>query len=237
VGGDGRASVVCGNIASAADLARQFGITLQRANCRADATGGSVSLSDVEIFVSGAAVAANRKNPLIAEATGQATASDTCKAQSGGPTSSVQRNVCWAKATSGKLIVDGVNLVTHLPGGATTTRRLVSGSLRGRPEGDADARCRSISRAPDQRDDCGATASGALFSLKGVNVHERHRDGSSTARNNIDVLVQGGNATGEIYCFNIVDGAGRVAQVNTCSTTVAGGDVSLHNVTVHVSQP
>jgi hypothetical protein len=234
LGGNASASIVCGNIASASDLARQRHLTLQRSNCKADATGGSVTLTDVEIFITQVAAAANRDNPVL-KALGQSSSAssayDRCTRTATPGRSTLQHNVCWAKATGGQLNLQNVSVVNHLANGSTRVQHNPSGLLHSGST--ASATCLNISPQPDERDDCRASATGAVFSLNSVDVLVHNADGSTTPRNNVNVLVKGGNATGELYCFNVTDGNGHVVQFNLCTSTATGGDVTLHNVTIN----
>lgn len=243
VGGDATASVVCGNVAAAKDLAARRGIVLQKSDCTADSAGGNVALENVDIFISAAARSASRTNAALADLASGASsparaATDVCKPIKSSPsrTPVVQRNICWGKGLGGRAQVKGavVGLVQHADG--TVTRRTFSAASLPHDPGSATASCTNIVSQPErQQDNCSSSGGGASFLLRDVTVVEHRRDGSSTTKQNIDVTVRGGKATSNTYCFNVADGSGRVVQINHCTGTATGGDVTLSNVTVHTT--
>jgi hypothetical protein len=242
VGGNATASVVCGNVAAAKDLAGRRGIVLQRSDCTADSAGGDVALENVDIFISAAARSASRMNAALADLASGASqdrvAIDVCKPvnSSSATTRAVQRNICWGKGSGGRAQVKGavVGVVQHADG--TVTRRTFSAATLPLDEGSATADCTNVVAQPErQQDNCTSSGGGADFSLRRVTVVQHRPDGSSTTRPNIDVTVRGGKATSNTYCFNVTDSAGRVVQINRCKGTASGGDVTLSNVTIHTA--
>jgi hypothetical protein len=242
IGGDAAASVVCGNVAAAKDLAVQRGIVLQKSDCTADSAGGNVALENVDIFISAAARSASRMNAALADlasgATSARVATDVCKPIKSSPSRSqvVQRNICWGKGFGGRAQVKGavVGLVQHPDG--TVTRRTFSAASLPHDPGSATANCTNIVGQPEhQQDRCSSSGGGASFLLRDVTVVEHRSDGSSKTKPNIDVTVRGGRATSNTYCFNVADGSGRIVQVNHCTGTATGGNVTLSNVTVHTT--
>ena len=246
VGGDSSAKVVCGNAAAAKQLAAARHVPLQRNNCAANASGGDVSLSDVDIYISAAARTASPDNAALAalaegSALGARTAVDVCRpvlqrsAPGGAAGRAVQRNVCSTRADAGRAHTDDtvVGVVEHADG--TTTRRTFSAAGLPTLDGSATARCTNLdARLLSQADTCTSTGTGGSLQLRGVTVVD-HRAGTATTRRNIDVTVRGGRATSELYCYNVVDGSGKVVQINICRGRAAGGDITLRNVSVHVT--
>lgn len=244
VGGTAVTSVVCGNVAAAQTLAGQRGVPLQKSRCTARATGGSVTLRNVDILVSSAALARNRANPLIAaltDVTAAATiAEDTCDSHRTAPAPGVQLNKCWALGRGGKVRLSNVTMINR--GATGTTTRTVNGVLvpsgAGRASaaggtGSASASCANVVNHPvNQRDDCTGAGAGGSWSMWGVDAVVRDPDGSTSTRRAITVEVRGGDATASIHCFNVVDGAGRVIQINICDGDATGGDAVLQNVTI-----
>lgn len=244
VGGDAAAKIVCGNVATAKALAAQRGIALQRNDCDASSSGGNVLLSDVDILISAAARTASPDNAVLAalvEGTAPATArvaADVCKPlrpRTGADASgrAVQRNICWVKGEGGRAKSSDtvVGVVTHPDG--TTSRRTFSAARLPTLDGIATARCTNVNaQLVDQADACTSTGTGGSLQLRGVTVVQHLADGSMTTRKNIAVTVRGGAASSELYCFNVVDGAGKVVQINLCRGTATGGDVTLRNVKV-----
>jgi hypothetical protein len=234
IGGNAASAVVCGNVASAQALARQRHLVIQRSHCTATASGGNVTLENVDIYVSRSAQARNRGNALLAAlmANRAEAATDSC---SGHRSPSTQINRCWAVAHGGRLVVRNVTAVNQRSDGRITSRSVASMVL---PDGDggADAACTNVVSDPlAQRDDCTGVGQGADWSLHGVDVDVHQPDGSTSRRYGIDVVIQGGTATAGIYCFNVTDGSGHVVQVNVCSANADGGDATLRNVTIHGS--
>jgi len=240
VGGDSTASVVCGNVAAAKELAARRGVVLQRSNCTADSAGGDVALQDVEIYISAAARTASPTNAAVAAlasgASPHRTATDVCKKVSTRGTSGAQRNICWGKGFGGQARLAGTVVgVTHHADGRVTKRTFSASSLPVN-QGSASANCANVvAELQNQQDTCTSSGAGALFSMRNVTVVQRRSDGSSVTRTNINVTVRGGKATSTTYCFNVTDGAGRVVQINHCKGTATGGDVTLANVTIHTT--
>jgi hypothetical protein len=50
----------------------------------------------------------------------------------------------------------------------------------------------------------------------------------------VTVSVTGGNAAATVLCSNEATGTGPRVQINKCTATAKGGDVSLQNVRLHV---
>jgi hypothetical protein len=236
-GGDASAAIVCGNVAVAQDLARQRHIVLQRAKCTAAATGGSVALSNVDIFVSSSALALNRGNPLLAAFTAArppGVAQDSCDNHR--PGSGKQLNKCFALAHGGRLNLRNVSQVVHGSDGVTTTQTIANASIQVADGGSADAACENVVSDPlDQRDDCTGDGGGADWSMRRVDVTIHNPDGSTSTRHGINVEVRGGSGTANVFCFNVTDGSGRVIQINICNANAQGGDATLQNVTIHTS--
>jgi hypothetical protein len=243
IGGDATASVVCGNVAAAKDLATRRGIALQKSDCTANSAGGDVTLRNVDIFISRAARSASPMNAALADlASGASQArvvTDVCKPIKSSPsktTQVVQRNICWGKGSGGRAEVKGavVGVVQHADG--TVTRRTFSAASLPHDPGSATAKCANVVAQPEhQQDNCTSSGGGASFLLRNVTVVEHRPDGSSQTRPNIDVTVRGGKATSDTYCFNVTDGSGRVVQINHCTGTATGGDVTLSDVTIHTT--
>lgn len=234
-GGDGLAQIVCGNVADAQTLANQRHILLQRTHCSANASGGDVTLNNVDIYVSRSARARNRGNPLLAALARSVSDADAanCDDNRPPPPSSVQINQCWAVAHGGRLQLHNVQLVNRGSDGRVTSR-VVNGVALSNGDGGASAYCHNIVSDPhSQRDDCAGVGGAASWSMHGVDVVVHNPDGSTSTRYGINIDISGGQGTAYIYCFNVVDGSGRVIQVNVCSARAQGGDVSLHNVTIH----
>jgi hypothetical protein len=242
IGGDATASVVCGNVAAARDLADRRGIVLQKSDCTADSAGGDVALQDVDIYISAAARTASRTNAaladLVAAASQPRVAVDVCKKTNSSlvKTQAIQRNICWGKGSGGRAQVKGavVGVVQRADG--TVTRRTFSAATLPLDTGSATANCANVvAQLQNQQDNCTSSGAGASFTLRDVTVIQHLTDGSSTTKRDIDVTVRGGTATSNTYCFNVTDGAGRVVQINHCKGTATGGDVTLSNVTVHTT--
>jgi hypothetical protein len=235
LGGHASSGVVCGNVASAEALARQRHVALQRSHCTATASGGSVTLNNVDIYVSQSARARNRGNTLLAAlAVNRAgTATDACSEHQPPPAGSRQLNRCWAVAHGGRLVVRNVDYVDHR-GDGTTISHSVASMVLSDGDGGAEAGCANIVSDPlSQRDDCAAVGRGAGWSLRDVDVDVHESDGSTSRRHGIDVEIRGGAATADIYCFNVTDGSGHVVQINVCNANANGGDATLRNVTIH----
>ena len=236
VGGAGSGQVVCGNVADAQTLARQRGIPIQRSNCTANGTGGTVTLNHVDITISAAARARSRGNAMLAglasgAAPGYALA--TCGGGNHGRSSAIQLNQCLAIGRGGRVQFDNLNVVDQQASGKVSARSFGSVVLP-TDNGDANANC--TNRNSDQlarRDDCVGTGTGGTLNLRGVDVTLHNSDGTVTTRHNINVLVQGGNASADVYCFNVTDGSARVVQINICRANAQGGDARLNDVTVH----
>lgn len=231
IGGSATSAIVCGNVAVAQDLARQRGIVIQKSKCSAKATGGSVTLKNVDIYAS-AAQLSEPANPVLRALVGTAVvgvAEDTCQNHRAG----ANLNECWALGRGGRLTLKKVTLVQHQAGGVTTTRT-VDNAVVPLGDGSASARCTNVVNHPlNQRDDCSSTGVGASWSMTGVDAVIRNADGSTSTRRGITVEVKGGAATASVYCFNVTDGSGRVVQINICDGDARGGDATLQNVTIH----
>jgi hypothetical protein len=244
-GGDALSQIVCGNVAAAQTLANQRHIVLQRSHCAAAATGGSVTLENVDIYVSRSAAARNRGNPVLAALTGGVPTHGTMTADAANctdgrppPPGNVQVNNCWAVAHGGRLVMRNVHSVNRSSDGRTTVRSVAALTLPIRAvsdgDGGASAYCHNIVTDPlSQRDDCAGVGGAAGWSLRGVDVVLHNPDGSTSTRHGINIDISGGQATANIYCFNVTDGSGRVVQINVCSANAQGGDATLHNVTIH----
>jgi len=238
IGGNSNASIVCGNVAAAEDLARRKGIPRQRNDCTADSHGGAVDLANVDIYISAGARLANSTNralaDLVAGTAANRVAVDTCKPfRNSATVEAIQRNICVAKGYGGQGNVTGsiIGVVRHPDG--TESRRTVAAARLPVVDGAATAECVNVvSKPQDQQDECTSSGAGASLALTGVTVVEHKPDGSSTVRRNIDLTVRGGTASSKTYCFNVVDGAGQVVQVNVCRGAATGGDVTLSNVKV-----
>jgi hypothetical protein len=226
-GGGSTAKVVCGNVAAAETYARRHGLRIQRTNCKAEADGGNVALSDVEVHVRSGARSRNSDNELLRALQGRS-ATDTCdRRRPRGP--GIQLNRCWGTGRGGDLVLQNVRHVNHQRDGRSHSRTIAAGRIDGLDLGEARAACRAVRVAGiDQQDDCIAEATAASWRLSGVDVVER---GGNTRRN-INIDVRGGRAEATIHCFNVADG-GRVIQLNVCSSEASGGDVTLRNVTIH----
>ncbi|GAA2516139.1 hypothetical protein [Pilimelia columellifera] len=236
LGGNGNASVVCGNVATAVQLAQQKRLKLQHSRCTADASGGTVTLENVDIYVSAAAQAANRNNPVLnALEEGPQRDKDHCatrrSAQSG---AGHQLNICSASAVGGRVLLEAVRQVHRDRNGQTSTRQIDRLEIAPSAFGVGDADCKNIISDPrDQRDDCLGEASGALMNLRGVDAVVRSAGAPNVVRKGITIDLRGGTATNYVYCFNVADGAGHVRQINQCSAKSRGGDVVLKNVNIH----
>jgi hypothetical protein len=236
-GGDAASAIVCGNTAEARDIASQRKIALQKAKCKAKATGGDATLQNVDIIVSSAAMARNRANPVLTALAGArppGVAEDRCERhRSPNPPGTVQRNICWAVARGGKVVLDKVTLVQQRAGGQAVTRSVDHLAVPSSDGGAAAANCRNVVSEPlKQRDDCEAAGYGGSWSMRGVDAVVYNPDGSSSTRKGINVEVRGGNGTGALYCFNVVDGGGKVVQINVCNADVDGGRATLRNVRI-----
>jgi hypothetical protein len=243
IGGAASSATVCGNVAAAQDLAKQRGMALQKSNCTAQATGGSVTLENVDIYVSAAALARNRDNPVLVALAGPApgVAQDKCEHHRPNPGPGKQINKCWGVAKGGKVTLDNVTHVNRQADGSTVTRTIVQASIpaAAAPPGDggsASAVCRNVLNHPlNQRDDCTGSAGGGNWSMHGVDAVIRHQDGTTSTRRGITVEVRGGAATAAIHCFNVTDGSGHVIQINVCNADAQGGNARLRNVTIHTA--
>ncbi|CAO5255065.1 hypothetical protein [Frankia sp. AgKG'84/4] len=237
VGGAADSSVVCGNVAEAQTLAARQHLTLQRSRCNAKADGGSVNLHDVEITLPRSG--GNGDDDVLARMVGGATASvavDTCArhrlaASSGGR----QLNECSSNGHGGQPRLDNVTLVSHRGDGSTSSRKIGSLAVALPQSGGAGAECHNVNSDPGKlQDNCDGSGVGGVWNLHNVDVVSRNADGTSSTRHGINVVVRGGDAKASIYCFNVVDGANRVVQVNICKAAAQAGDATLSNVTVHV---
>lgn len=236
VGGAASSAVVCGNVAAAQNLSRQRGIAIQRSRCTAQATGGSVALTNVDIYV----LRTTRMNGLgdavlsaldTTDAAG--VAASRCEDHRPPTPPGTQLNKCWAIAHGGRLVMKNVMLVNHHSDGSASSRS-VADMVLSTGDGSAQAACANVVSDPlDQRDDCAAATTGATWSMRGVDVVVHNPDGTSTTRRGIDVEVAGGNANADIYCFNMTDGRGHVIQINICDADAQGGDATLRDVTIH----
>ncbi|MDR7273730.1 hypothetical protein [Catenuloplanes atrovinosus] len=229
-GGDGDSTVVCGNVAAALSLAKKNGYKLQLNNCKANAAGGSVGLSNLEIFVSQSAAKSNASAlaSLHRAAAGLSIAADKCENHR--PKGTGQMTKCWATAKGGKVYL---NNVTVQNGGVARTIASAVIDRAGAPkgtDGGASAKCWNVvSHKLDQRDDCTTFGGGALWGLKGVDVKGFNGEG---LRKNINIEVRGGDANNYVLCFNSTDGSGKVKQINICSAEGKGGDVTLNNIKI-----
>lgn len=239
IGGDASSSIVCGNVASAKDFAEGHNIVVQKSNCLAKATGGSVTLQDVVIYVSSSAMALNRNNSVLAAlAAGPAPsiAKDACENHRPAPGPGKQLNKCWALGRGGKVTLSNVKHVSRQSDGRTTTRTISSAVVPQGDGGSAAARCANVvNDALNQRDDCTGAGAGGSWSMRGVDVVMRNANGSTTTRRGITVEVRGGTGSASTYCFNVVDGSNRVIQINICNADAYGGDATLRNVTIHTA--
>jgi len=239
VGGTGSAAIACGNVAAAQELARKKGIVLQKSNCTATGTGGDVTLENVDIYVSAAALALNRDNPVLAAVAGAppGVATDKCdnhRPKPPGP--GRQLNKCTAIARGGSVKLHNVKLVDRQVDGRVTTRTVAQAIAPPGNGGTAAARCTAVVDEPlDQQDDCVGTAIGGAWSMRGVDAVVHNPDGSSYTRRGITIEVRGGTGEATLHCFNVVDGAGKVVQINVCTADARGGDATLRNVTIHTS--
>ena len=236
IGGTGSGKVVCGNVADAQNLARQHGLAIQRANCTANATGGTVTLNHVDITITRAARALSRGNAMLAALASGGTpgyAVATCGGhRDSHAATSVQINECVATGRGGRVQFNNLNVVNQV-GGKVSARTISSVALP-TDSGDADANC--TNRNSDElarRDDCVGSGTGGSLNLRGVDVTLHNADGSTTTRRGINVVVQGGSANADVYCFNVTDGSGHVVQINRCRANAQGGDARLNDVTVH----
>lgn len=239
VGGDAVSAIVCGNVASAAELADQRRMTIQKSNCKAKAIGGSVTMQNVDIYVSSAARALNRDNPVLAAlqaAPAPAVANDRCEFHQPTPGPGKQLNKCWVLSRGGKIHLNNVRQVSQDSKGTVSTRTINAAVIPLGDGGAASARCVNVvNDALRQRDDCAGSAGGGAWSMRGVDVVVRNADGTTSRRNGITVEVRGGTASANMYCFNVVDGANRVIQINICDADALGGDATLRNVTFFTS--
>jgi hypothetical protein len=232
-GGDSSADVVCGNVALAQQQAQRRGARLQRNNCTAQATGGNVTLSDVNIYLSSAA--ASRAITELTDSRSRQTRAN-CDVAGRVPGGGIQVNHCWGTARGGPIGLENVSQVTHGRDGRTTTRRIASESSPPRRAPQTQASCANVvAVGVDQRDDCTGRADGASWGVRGVDVERLGSDGSRTMQRGVDVILRGGTANASISCYNTTDSSGRVFQVNRCSAQADGGAVVLHNVTFHIS--
>jgi hypothetical protein len=228
-GGDSTAETVCGNVAVAQEYARRRGIRLQRNNCTALATGGSVTLSDVNIYLS--ASAASRAISEITQIRSRQTR-DLCDTNRRSPGRGFQINICSGTARSGTIALNNVTQVVHARDGQTSTRRIAAESGPPRNIPPISARCANVNaEGIDQQDDCTGDGSGASWAVRGVDVEHR---GSGVWQRGVDVVLRGGRAVATVRCFNTTDGSGRVFQINRCYAVAEGGTISLNNVAFHV---
>jgi hypothetical protein len=238
IGGNATSAIVCGNVATAQQLAQQRRIKIQRNNCTAKAAGGSVTLQNVDIFVSTAARALNRGDPVLAAlavGTPPAAAQDKCENHRPGPGPGKQINKCWAVGRGGRIALVNVKVVSRLGDGRTATRTIDSSAVPPGNGGSASAACVNVVNDPlNQRDDCAGAGAGGAWSMAGVDVVLRNPDGTTSTRHGITVEVRGGTATGGVYCFNVKDESSGVIQVNVCNSEALGGDATLRNVTFHM---
>jgi len=239
IGGDANSAVVCGNVAAAVDLAHQRGIAIQKSRCTAGAAGGSVTLQNVDIYVSGAALVHNHDNPVLAALTTGTTpgvVTDDCNNHRPAPGPGKQLNKCWSVARGGKVKLNNVTLVDQRADGRTVTRTIQDGSVPPGDGGSAAASCVNIVNDPlNQRDDCTGSGAGGAWSMRGVDVVIHNPDGSTSTRRGITVEVRGGTANASTYCFNVTDGSGHVVQINICNADTQGGEATLRNITFHTS--
>lgn len=235
-GGDANAAIVCGNVAVAQQLAKSRSIPIQRSRCTASATAGSVTLENVDIKVSAAAMAANRDNPLFALLSLPTIAEDRCENYRPNLINGIQINQCWAIARGGRVSLDNVTSISTAADGSLISRYIAAASVPAGSSGAAQARCTNVLNDPlNQRDDCTASGGGAVWNMRGVDVVVRNPNGTTSTRRGVTVELRGGAATANMYCFNVTDGSGKVAQINICNADAKGGDAVLRNVRFYLS--
>lgn len=240
IGGNAASYVVCGNVASAKDLADQRRVAIQRSNCTAKATGGSVTLQNVDIYVSSTARVLNRGNAVLAAVqaapVAPGVATDRCEHHQPSPGPGKQLNKCWSLGRGGRVHLNNVRTVNQLADGRTVTRTIAAAVVPAGTGGSAAAACANVVNHPqNQRDDCTGSGAGGSWSMRGVDVVIRNADGTVSTRRGITVEVRGGTATAGTYCFNVVDGSNRVIQINVCDAASQGGDATLRNVTFYTA--
>ncbi|MDP9796682.1 hypothetical protein J2S43_005194 [Catenuloplanes nepalensis] len=229
-GGDGNSTVVCGNVAAALSLAKKAGYKLQLNNCKANAAGGSVGLSNLEIFVSQSAAKTNASALAALDRAANITALAADKCENHRAKNTGQMTKCWATAKGGKVYLNNVTVQK-----GNVARTIAAGSLArtGVPKGTnggAGAKCWNVvSDKLNQRDDCNTFGGGAVWALKGVDVKGYNGEG---LRKNVSIEVRGGDANNYVLCFNTTDGSGKVKQINICSAEGKGGDVTLKNIKI-----
>lgn len=229
-GGAGNAETVCGNVASAQNLALRRRVRLQRMNCTARADGGTVTLDNVNIFVS-----ASQASQAIARLTQNRDRQtrSICDPRRRAPGRGFQLNICSGTARGGAIVLNNVRRVTRTSDGRITSSRDIhtnSGPARIFP--DISASCGRVSSAgAEQRDDCYGSGDGSSWDLRGVDIER-----NGTMSRGIDIVLRGGDANAVVRCMNTTDGSGRVVQINRCNSMAQGGAIVLNNVTFTVVQ-
>jgi len=196
--------------------------------CDATATGGSVALNNVDIyFYADSTFQANGGVVDVVHASGgAATASAQCQNTGTGPVHQI--SICIARATGGNVRFDNVQiLVEHADGSVSTVRRTLRALASSRASR-VTAVCTSQSSAPVR---CDGTASGGTLLLTDVDVVDHE---AGTTRTHVNVSVTGGAASATVLCTNAGGSSGPRVQLNKCSATATGGDVSLQDVRLHV---
>jgi hypothetical protein len=230
-GGDSTAETVCGNVAVAQQFALRRGVRIQRNNCTSRADGGTVTLSDVNIFLS-APAASQAIARLTQNRAGQTR--DICDPRRPSPGPGFQLNICAGTGRAGAITLNNVTQVYRDRDGRTSSPRQIrteSGPPRIFPY--VSASCARVnSYGPEQRDDCTGGGNGSAWDVRNVDVQ---RPGGPLQRG-IDVVLRGGDADAVVRCFNTADGGGRVLQMNRCNSVAQGGSIVLDNVTFVVEQ-
>jgi hypothetical protein len=230
-GGNASASMVCGNVADAVAYANAHELNLQQNNCHPEAVGGSIELSNVQIFIRADDVHASEDNEslaALAASGGSATAKATCTNTAVRAGKAAARNKCWSRAAGGRLELRDVTFVSHKAG--KETRKAVRSLFMRGTDGRVGSKCTEQAPSGKDQDDCTAQGVGGAIDLRSVDVTKA--DGSSST--NVRVFVRGGNASASVYCFNWVSAGTDAKQGNTCSATSQGGKATLRHVTVHV---
>jgi hypothetical protein len=217
-GADASDTVDCRNIAPTS-----HGHGVQVNVCTASATGGTVSLQDVDVyFNTDSTVRADGGAVDIIHAVGgSATATTTCQNSAAHGV-----NICRAYANGGDVQFKNVEiLLQHADGSVTSIERDLLALAPSRA-----SHVRAVCTPFTSVSNCSGTASGAVFSINDVNVVDH---ASGTTRTHVNISLSGGDATATLICGN--SGNVRV-QINKCTATAVGGDVKLENVRLHVFQ-
>jgi hypothetical protein len=201
----------------------------QKNKCGAQAQGGDVSLKNVDIYFRGAVtmqVNGGGVSP-ISIGGGDATAGAVCVNEAGSMLKTKQISICRVWSQGGKVAFRNVQIAVHHKNGTTTTKRRDLLALGSKPAV-THAVCAKNGNAIAR---CNADASGARVGMNHVDVVDH---ANNTTSRDVAVSITGGDATALVHCANTASGS--AVQINFCSAKAVGGDVTLQDVRLHVTE-